>query len=138
MNVLRARLRRDREKGQVTLFLVLVIPALLFLVALGVDGGGAVAAHTNAYNTAQAAARAGANHLSPSEAINTGAGHVGHTAPATAETYLATAGYGGSATRTDRTITVHAESWYETKLLSLIGISALPISATAAAELVSQ
>lgn len=138
MNALRERLQRDREKGQVTLFLVLIVPALLLLLALGVDGGGAVAAHTNAYNTAQAAARAGANHLSPAEAINTGAGHVGYTAPATAEAYLTAAGYGGNATRTDRTITVHVESWYETKLLSLIGITALPISAIAAAELVSQ
>lgn len=138
MHTLRARIQRDREKGQVTLFLVLIVPALLFLVALGVDGGGAVAAHTNAYSTAQAAARAGANHLSAGDAISVGSGHVGHTAPATAEAYLATAGYGGSATRTDRTITVHAESWYETKLLSLVGITALSVSATAAAELVSQ
>lgn len=132
------RLLQDRESGQLTLFLVILIPALLAIVAIGIDGAGAVAAQTKAYSTAQAAARAGANTLAAGEAINSGAGNVGYDAPAIAEGYLAASGFSGSASRTAQTVTVTADTWYETKLLSIVGITAIPVHATARAELVSE
>lgn len=131
-------LPEDREAGQITLFLVIFIPVIIGLIALAIDGAGAAAAHTKAYSTAQAAARAGANTLAAGEAINTGAGNVGYDAPAIAEGYLATSGFRGSASRTDQTVTVTADTWYETKLLSIVGITAIPVHATARAELVSE
>jgi len=56
--------RRGRdERGQVTVFVVIFMIALIGLAGLVIDGGVALAARRRAINEAQAAARAGAEAL---------------------------------------------------------------------------
>ena len=55
--------RASDERGQVTVFVVIFMVALIGLAGLVIDGGVALAARRRAVNEAQAAARAGAEAL---------------------------------------------------------------------------
>ena len=79
-----------------------------------------------------------ARTLSPQEKRSTrAAGNVGYDAPAIAEGYLAVQWIQRTPRpRIAQTVTVTADTWYETKLLSIVGITAIPVHATARAELV--
>ncbi len=55
---------RDDERGSITPFFVVFVPALVLIVGLVVDGAGKVQANQQAYSTADGAARAAANAVS--------------------------------------------------------------------------
>ena len=57
------RRRACDERGQVTVFVVIFMIALIGLAGLVIEGGVALAARRRAINEAQAAARAGAEAL---------------------------------------------------------------------------
>jgi len=66
-------MRRRDEHGQVTVFVVIFMIALIGLAGLVIDGGVALAARRRAVNEAQAAARAGAEALDEGLYRSTGA-----------------------------------------------------------------
>ena len=57
------RMQRDRDGGSITAYLLIMTVALVVLAGLVLDGGAALAAHGRAADTAQQAARAGADAL---------------------------------------------------------------------------
>ena len=135
----RTGLRRPGEQGQITVFAVLIMTALLAVAGLVYDGGRALAAKTTAIDIAQEAARAGAQQVNL--AVFRATGQVVLDVPAAqaaAQAYLAATGTGDTATVTvtGDTVTVAVSSVQHTVFLGLIGIQALHVSgtATAAAE----
>src|SRR6476659_5188316 len=62
-NTSRTSLKSDRDRGSVTAYLLIMTVALVVLAGLVLDGGAALAAHGRAADTAQQAARAGADAL---------------------------------------------------------------------------
>lgn len=86
------------ERGSVTLFLVLMMPALIVGAAgLAYDGGGIVAAKRRAINDAEQAARAGAQGVAIEE-VRTGGGQEldSARAEAAAQEHLAVIGRSGT------------------------------------------
>ena len=57
------RLQDDRDRGSITAYLLIMTVALVLLAGLVLDGGAALTAHGTAADTAQQAARAGADAL---------------------------------------------------------------------------
>ena len=57
------RMRRDEDRGSITAYLLIMTVALVVLAGLVLDGGAALTAHGRAADTAQQAARAGADAL---------------------------------------------------------------------------
>jgi Flp pilus assembly protein TadG len=130
---------RTREQGQITVFVVVVMVALLAVAGLVYDGGQALAAKTTAIDIAQEAARAGAQQVNLASFRATG--QVVLDAPAAqaaAQAYLAGTGTGDTVTVsvTGDTVTVTVAHVQPTVFLGLIGIRALHVTgtATAAAE----
>ena len=89
----RTALEGDGDRGSVTAYLLIMTVALVVLAGLVLDGGGALAAHGRAADTAQQAARAGADALDDQSLRATnptailaigGIAQVGGTATATA------------------------------------------------------
>ena len=58
-----SRLQDDRDRGSITAYLLIMTVALVLLAGLVLDGGAALTAHGTAADTAQQAARAGADAL---------------------------------------------------------------------------
>ena len=132
----RAGLRRPGEQGQITVFAVVIMAALLAVAGLVYDGGRALAAKTTAIDVAQEAARAGAQQINL--AVFRATGQVvldGPAAQAAAQAYLAATGTGDTATVTvtGDTVTVAVSSVQHTVFLGLIGIQALHVTGTATA-----
>ena len=94
----RLTIRGRGERGSVTLFLVLMMPALIIGCAgLAYDGGGIVAAKRQAMNDAEQAARAGAQGVATEELRATEAQELDAArAEAAAQDYLARIGRSGT------------------------------------------
>lgn len=121
------------EQGSLTAFLAVLAVALFVLVGLVVDGGRAVVAKREAIDVAEQAARVGADQLSV-DALRSGTVVVDPSAATTAVArYLAAAGEQGVATVTGDSVTVHVSSTTPTVILGMVGISTIPVSASASA-----
>lgn len=131
------RTLRD-ESGFTTLWLVVLFVGLLGLVGLVTDGAGYNSAKAEAYAVAQSAARAGANSLQASAAIEYGDAAVGGGAVAAAQSYLSAAGLPGSVSYSGNTVNVQIDTDYPTVLLSIVGVTSLSLSVTAQAVLLSE
>lgn len=140
---LRRRSRRlrtgdDRDRGSMALWLAIVMLGLLAMAGLVLDGGAAIAARGLAADTAQQAARAGADALSV-QALRSGTGAAGLVAdPAAADraarALLEAAGIDEySVTVTGNAVTVTASASRDTAILSAVGIDDVHGSATATA-----
>jgi Flp pilus assembly protein TadG len=106
-----ARLRHDR--GNVSLLVVLLIPALITCAGLALDGGRQLQARRDAHAAAASAARAGAQ-MTPSEAahgLNPG------LAVARAEAELERQGAAGSANVSGNTVAVTASQSVDNLIL---------------------
>jgi Flp pilus assembly protein TadG len=134
--ILRQRLRRpgDRdERGAAAIFVVLFTLALLAVAGLVIDGGYALGAKREAMNTAEQAARAGA------DALNQGALRDGQTmvdpgrAVNAAQSYLNQVGAHGTVGITGGEVTVTVTGRQDTTLLSAVGVGSIPVRATATA-----
>lgn len=87
------------ESGQVTAFLVTFIMALLFVAGLVIDGGYLLAAKRQAIDTAEQAARAGAQGLALEDLRATGRQTLDpRRATLAARAYLASTGHDGTVT----------------------------------------
>jgi hypothetical protein len=138
--LLSSRPGQDRERGGISLMLVILFVALAALAGIVVDGGAKLAADENAVALAQEAARAGATTVDESAAYSSGSFVVSQQqALAAARSYLIGAGYdrytvvsvGTRAIRVSVTITE------PTRFLSLIGVDSFSCTGTATASLVT-
>ena len=124
--------RRD-ERGAATIFVILFTVALLAVAGLVIDGGYALGAKREAMNNAEQAARAGA------DALNQGALRDGQTvvdpgrAVGAAQAYLNLVGAQGTVGIDGGEVTVTVTGRQDTKLLSAVGVSSIPVRATATA-----
>src|SRR6476660_478293 len=107
------RLQDDRDRGSITAYLLIMTVALVLLTGLVLDGGAALTARGTAADTAQQAARAGADALDGTSlrtttpaglATNPGA------ARAAAQAVLAAADVTGDVTVIGTTVTVTAHA----------------------------
>lgn len=130
-------MRRD-EQGAVTPFVVILTIALLVVAGLVIDGGYALAAKREALNEAEQAARVGA------DALDTGALRSGQTivdqglAIAAATNYLSSVGASGTVNVAGGEVTVTVTTHQNTAILSVVGITSIPVSATASSESIDQ
>ncbi len=126
------------ERGAIGVFLAVLVPGLLLIIGLAVDGGAKVAATQRANAVADEAARAGGQALDVAAAL---AGQVRvdpAAAVAAAQDYLARSEVQGVATVVDgdtlRVTTVVTEP---TTFLGLIGISTLTVEGSGTADLIT-
>ena len=129
-----------RERGGLSLMVVVLFVALVALAGIVVDGGAKLTADANAAALAQEAARAGATTVSQSAAYSSGTFVVDEQqALAAAASYLRTAGYSDyqvSAIGT-RAVRVSVTIREPTRFLSLIGVDSFTCTGTATASLVT-
>jgi len=131
----RARLA-DRDRGSLTLMLIVMAVALIALAGLVIDGGRKLNETETAYAVAQEAARAGADAVNTSQAYSSGTYVVDlPEARAAAQAYLASAGYSGSVSASGNTIQVTVHITESTAVLSIIGIDSMEATGTADASL---
>jgi Flp pilus assembly protein TadG len=121
------------DRGSITAFVALMLVAIFALVGLVVDGGSDLSAHQSAVDEAEQAARAGAGALSV-EALRSGSLQLDAAqAVIAAEQFTVAAGHPGTATVSEGTVTVAVRYRINTQILGIIGISTLPVSASASA-----
>ena len=129
----------DRDRGSITLMLLVLFVALIALAGIVIDGGAKLNQAENANAIAQEAARAGAGMVNAGNAYSTGSFTVDQSqAVAAARQYLAAAGYHGTVTTVGTesiqvTVTVTAP----TRVLSIIGIDSMSSTGSATASLVA-
>ncbi|MBU8857774.1 MULTISPECIES: pilus assembly protein TadG-related protein [unclassified Micromonospora] len=129
----RATRPRD-DRGQITPWTVVGTLIVLILAGLVFDLGAAMAATVSAYDTAQAAARAGAGQLDLTAHRTTGATRLDPAAATTAaRAFLAQAGQPGAVSATTDAVTVTVTTGHRTQLLHLVGVTSIPVTATATA-----
>jgi Flp pilus assembly protein TadG len=137
-----ARLHPDeRDRGSMSLFFALTAVALLMVMGLLVDGGGALNAANRATSAAQEAARAAGQQLDVAQAVEGSAITLDpDAAVAAAQDYLAAAGLEGSAEVTDggRSLTVNVRDSYSTYFAQFVGVGTISVTGTATAHLQTQ
>ncbi|MGC9667439.1 pilus assembly protein TadG-related protein [Planosporangium sp. 12N6] len=117
-----------------TPFVVLISVALVAVAGLVLDAGLAISAKVQALDTAQAAARAGAQQLDLYAYRTRGVTQLDPTrAASTARSWLSAAGVPGDASATATTVTVTVHRTIRTQILQLVGVRDLHVSATATA-----
>ncbi len=128
----------DAERGAIGVLLAVLVPGLLVIIGLAVDGGAKVAATQRANAIADEAARAGGQALDVSAAL-TGEVRVDPAAAvAAAQDYLNRNDVPGTVTVVDGdTLQVTTTITQPTTFLGLIGISAFTVEGTGTADLVT-
>jgi hypothetical protein len=125
--------QRGWEDGSISAFLALFALALFALMGLVLDGGSAINAQQTAYDEAEQAARAGAGALSV-DGLRTGSVTIdSQAAIAAAVAYTVDSGHPGTASVANGRVTVEVHYRIPTSILGIVGISTLPVSATASA-----
>ena len=129
---------RDRmgapDTAMVTAFVVVFTLALVVMAGLVLDGGLALAAKVQAIDTAQAAARAGAQAIDIPLYRSTGQITLDPAQAATdAEQYLAQSGHTGTVAVDGDQVTVTVTIRQPTQILSLVGIANLTETASGSA-----
>ncbi len=128
----------DAERGAIGIFLAVLVPGLLLIIGLAVDGGAKVAATQRANAIADEAARAGGQALDVAAAL---AGQVRvdpASAVAAAQDYLDRNGVQGAVTVVDGdTLTVTTTITEPTTFLGLIGIQTMTVEGSGTADLIT-
>lgn len=128
-----------RDKGSVTIWLALASLVMIVLVGVAVDLSGQVYAQQHARDIAAQAARTAGQQIDASRGVR-GMGAQTNTAQAmaAAKSYIAAAEMEGDATVTGggTTITVRVVDFYETKFLSIIGLTSLRVTGSAETRVV--
>ncbi|PPG77499.1 hypothetical protein C5D98_15055 [Rathayibacter rathayi] len=128
---------QDKERGNLTLALIILVVGLMLMIGLVVDGSGKIQAGERANQLASSAARVAANSLT-GNVIATGSLQLdGVAAQNAAQAYLAAAGVKGTAYVINNTVTVTVTDDYDTVFLSIIGINTLTGTGTASAQLIN-
>lgn len=132
-------MRARNELGASTVFLVLLSVALLVAAGLVIDGGYALAERRRAMNVAEQAARLAADQVSE-PSLRSGLRRVDDgRARAAAQTYLRAAGWQGIVTTAPSgRVTVNVVGAYRPAVLSMVGVRAFDVRATATAVSIDQ
>jgi Flp pilus assembly protein TadG len=128
------RMDHDADRGSITAYVLIMTVALVVLAGLVLDGGAALTAHGRAADTAQQAARAGADALDETSLrAGTPAGLTANPAAAraAAAAVLAAADITGDITVTGASVTVTARASNPTAILAIVGITRVGGTATA-------
>ena len=134
----RRRQQPDAERGAIGVFLVVLVPGLLLIIGLAVDGGAKVAATQRANAIADEAARAGGQALDVAAALSGQVRVDPGAAVAAAQDYLDRNDVAGAVTVVDGdTLQVTTTISEPTTFLGLIGISTLTVKGTGTADLIS-
>lgn len=134
---MRALPLRD-DRGSLTLFAAVLMPALLLLIGLGVDGGNGYRQAQRADAYAAEAARAGAQAIDPTTLLSGQALQVSNKdAISAADAYLSSVGLSGNVgvDPVTRTITVDIDLTYPTEFLFAVGKPTMTVHGHAAAVL---
>jgi Flp pilus assembly protein TadG len=130
------RLRHD-DRGQITPWTIAGVVIVIVLAGLVLDLGLGMSDKVRVLDLAQAAARAGAREIDLNTYRTTGVVQLEPAQAATAaRTFLAQAGVPAvqaSATASTTTVTVTITTSRQTQLLNLVGVTSLPVAATATA-----
>jgi len=129
----------DRERGTITLMLLVMFVALLALAGIVIDGGAKLDQAENANAIAQEAARAGAGMVNQGQALATGSFAVDQAqALAAAQQYLNHLGDNGTvAPDGPDAIRVTVRLTAPTHVLSILGIDTMTSNGSATASLVT-
>jgi hypothetical protein len=130
---------RHDEAGSTSVFAICVAAVLMLLAGLCIDGGRVLNTRATLADTAEQAARAGAQRVQVGELRRSGAVVFdAREARAAANAYLSSAGGTGAAgsdvTTTGNTVTVTMEEDVPTFMLSLVGLSTVHITVSGSAE----
>ncbi|MEU7205404.1 pilus assembly protein TadG-related protein [Streptomyces sp. NPDC045470] len=137
----RAALTGHRDRGSMSVFFALATVAILMVMGLLVDGGGALNAANRATSLAQEAARTAGQQLDPAQAVQGTAITIDPDAAAgAARDYLAAQGVQGGAAVTDggKNLTVTVTDTYHTYFAQFVGKSTITVTGTATAHLQTQ
>jgi len=132
--------KQNRERGGLSLMMVILFVALAALAGIVVDGSAKLEADESAVALAQEAARAGATAVDESEAYSSGSFVVDQQqALDAARGYLTSAGYRQYTVVAagTRDIQVSVTITEPTRFLSLIGVDSFTCTGTATASLVT-
>lgn len=133
-------LQTDRlgdERGTVTAFVVSFTVAMLAVAGLVVDGGYTLATRRQAFNEANAAARAGAQAIDEGVLRSSGTVRLQEGRARTlALDHLTVAGLDGTVEVVGDTVTVHVTTTQDLALLGIIGIGPFTIEAEGSARAV--
>lgn len=142
LSTLRARARAaQRDRGSMSLFFAVTTVAILMVMGLLVDGGGALNTANRATSIAQEAARTAGQQLDPAQAIEGTAITIDpDAATGAAQDYLATADVTGNVEITDggQSITVTVHDTYNTLFAQFVGKGTIHVTGTATAQLHTQ
>lgn len=132
----RARQRLADDRGSATIWMVGVTACAFLMVGLVLDGGAMLRSRSDAFATAAAAARVGAQQLDPSAAVE---GHVildPIAAEQAALEYLAANGVTGTVTVNEDTVSVSVTTTARLQLLRIVGGDTVTFDASADATAV--
>lgn len=123
------------DAGQVTVFVVILFAAIVWVAGLVYDGGQALGAKNEAVSQAQSAARAGAQQLDLAAYRAHGAVRLDPTAAATAaREYLTAVGADGSVTATTNRVRVTVTARSQPRLLTLLGVGPIEVTGIGSAH----
>lgn len=123
------------DEGGATVYIVILVLALFAVAALVFDAGLGIATKADVRGIAAEAARAGAAEIDLAHWRATGETRLDPAAAQnTALSYLADAGYTGTANATSTAVTVTIETVWDPILLDVIGQDTWTITATQTAE----
>ena len=125
--------RRD-EGGFVAATVVALVMSLFLLAGLVYDGGLTLAAHSEAFNEASAAARAGAQAMRSSTRAGGAVEADPNAATAAAQRYLAAVGHAGTVTVSGDLVEVSVSFPYRTVILSAAGLNDITVTGTGRAR----
>lgn len=130
---------KDRdERGAITVFVVIIFIALIAMAGLVIDGGSALATKRRAMNTAEQAARVGADALDPAS-LRSGQPVVAPSrAISAAQAYLDKVGAEGTVGVDGGTVTVTVTATYDTAMLSAIGVNRMTVTSKASAVSINE
>jgi hypothetical protein len=128
----------DPERGSISSWLVTGAFVLILGVGIAVDLTGQVHTQQRTHGVAVQAARAGGQQLEYAQVMRGLSPQADpYQAAAAARSYLASAGVTGDVSvRGGNTVVVEARDVYETKFLSIIGLSTLPVTGEGEARMV--
>lgn len=110
------------ERGSVSIAAAILVPALIIMLGLVVDGGGKVEAARRADAAAVAAVRYGGDAAASNVAAGQNPNSVAYAA---ARRYLSQAGVSSTVVMRGRTLTVTTTETYDTVILQAVGIGSL-------------
>ena len=126
----------EDETGSVTVWMIGVVVASFLMIALLVDGGVMLRQRSDAFGTAGAAARAGAQQLDLAQAVEGRAVLDPIAAERAALDYLAARGMSGNVEIDNDTVTVHVTATATLQMWEMVGGGSVTFEATGSARAV--